>query len=89
MLTQKKPLGTQDNFSQSKEDERHCVSTEVSLYTQGNWCVDTTLLDWLQLSSVHKGFGMLTQIFLVKACVGSSFLVKKVSSRINVLFKPF
>ena len=58
-------MGTQDNFSQSKEMERHCVNTVKSLCTQGNRCVDTTLFDWLELSCVHIGFCVLTQGFLV------------------------
>ena len=58
-------MGTQDNFSQSKEIRRHCVSTEKSLCTQGNWCVDPALFDWLELSCVPIGFCVLTQGFLV------------------------
>ena len=72
-----KPTGTQDNFKQSKEDGGHCVDTEKSLCIQGKWCVDTTLFDWLQISSVHKGFCVLTQDFLVSAFVRSFFLVDK------------
>ena len=52
-------MGTQDNFSQSKEMGRHCVNTVKSLCTQGNRCVDTTLFDWLELSCVHIGFCVL------------------------------
>ena len=55
-------MDTQDNFSQSKEDERHSANTEKPLSTCGNQCVDTTVFHWL--SGVKIGFHVLTQGFL-------------------------
>ena len=41
-------MSTQDNLSNQEEvvvNERHCVDTEKSPCTQGNWCVNTILFD--------------------------------------------
>ena len=62
-------MGTQDNFSQSKEGcckWETLVDTENSLCTQGNLCIDTTFFDWSKLCGVHKGFQL---------CVDTGFSV--------------
>ena len=52
-----KPMGTQDNFSQSKQGcckWETLVDTENSLSTQGNLCIDTTFFDRQKLCGVQN-----------------------------------
>ena len=58
-----KSVSTQHNLANQEKvvvNGRHCVDTEKSLCTQGNWCVNTTLL-----VGVHIGFCVMIQGFLV------------------------
>ena len=54
-----KPMGTQDNFSQSKEDcckWETLADTKNFLCTQKNLCTDTKFFDWYKLCGVQRGF---------------------------------
>ena len=64
-------MSTQDNLANQEKvvvNGRHCVDTEKSPCTQGNWCVNTTLSDWCthKFLCVDTGFScvMLCQEFL-------------------------
>ena len=70
-------MSTQDNLANHAKvvvNERHCVDTEKSLCTQGNWCLNTTLFDLCthRFLCVYKGF----------SCVKTAsraFLIEKVT----------
>ena len=68
-------MSTQFIASQEKvvANGKHCVDTEKSLSTQGNWCVNTTLFDWC----THRFFVCWYRVFLCKAVSRVLFQVRK------------
>ena len=81
-------MGTQDNFSKSKEGcckWETLVDTENSLCSQGNLCIDTTFFDWSKLCGVHKGF----QGFLCKLVSYVLFQLKKLFLDKNMLYRYY
>ena len=54
-------MSIQDNLANQEKvvvNGRHCVDTEKSLCTQGNWCVNRTFFDWFthRFLCVDTGF---------------------------------